>query len=79
MSPTAHRFTGKRAIITGASSGIGRATATRLAAEGARVALVARRKEGLDAIAAEIGDAALASPADCADEASSAAAIDQAA
>lgn len=74
-----NRFANKRAVITGASSGIGRATAIRLAAEGARVALIARRREGLEAIADEIGDAALALPADCADEASIAAAIDQAA
>jgi NAD(P)-dependent dehydrogenase (short-subunit alcohol dehydrogenase family) len=79
MSPSTYRFAGKRAVITGASSGIGRATATRLASEGAKVALIARNREHLEAIAAEIGDAALALPADCADEASIAAAIDQAA
>jgi NAD(P)-dependent dehydrogenase (short-subunit alcohol dehydrogenase family) len=42
------RFAGKRAVVTGASSGIGRATATRLAREGARVALIARGREGLE-------------------------------
>jgi NAD(P)-dependent dehydrogenase (short-subunit alcohol dehydrogenase family) len=81
MSMREGRFAGKRAVVTGASSGIGRATATRLAREGARVALIARGREGLETIAAEIGAApdVLALPADCADEASIAGAIDAAA
>lgn len=44
----------KVALVTGASSGIGRAAAVKLAAEGARVALVARSKDKLQAVAAEI-------------------------
>lgn len=56
----------KVALVTGASSGIGRATARRLAGEGATVALIARDSFRLQAIAAELGDAALRVPADLA-------------
>lgn len=45
------RYTDKLALVTGATSGIGRATAIALAAEGARVALVGRRIEALDEVA----------------------------
>jgi short-subunit dehydrogenase len=45
---------GKVAMVTGASSGIGRESARMLAAEGAKLMLVARSKEKLDAAAAEI-------------------------
>lgn len=47
-------ITDQRVLITGASSGIGRATAIRLAAEGASVALVARRIERLNQLVSEI-------------------------
>jgi NADP-dependent 3-hydroxy acid dehydrogenase YdfG len=65
-------LTGKTALVTGASSGIGRSTAFALAAAGARVALVARRAERLKELAAQIeagGGQALACPADVTDEA----------
>ena len=63
---------GRKALITGASSGIGEATAEAMVAEGAAVALGARRKDRLDELATRIeagGGKAVAIEADVADEA----------
>ena len=51
---------GKHALITGGGSGIGAAAARTLAAEGARMSLIGRRPEPLDAVAAETGGNAFA-------------------
>jgi short-subunit dehydrogenase len=55
---------GKLALVTGASSGIGAATARALASEGARVILVARRALELTQVAESIGSAAASYPVD---------------
>ncbi|MDA3923029.1 MAG: SDR family oxidoreductase [Salinisphaera sp.] len=56
-------------VLTGASSGIGEATARALVAEGATVILVARSADKIDALATELGDKAVAMPADVGDAA----------
>ena len=59
-----------RVVVVGASSGLGRCIATGLAARGAHVALLARRKDRLEAAAAEAGNGAVAIACDATDAAS---------
>ena len=69
------RLEGKIAVITGATSGLGRATAVRFVAEGATVVLVGRRAELGQSIAAELGASASFVQADVSVEADVAALI----
>src|SRR5438874_5557173 len=62
-------FDRKIVVVTGASSGIGRAAAELFAARGARVALLARSREKIEAIAARHGDRMLAVVGDVSDPA----------
>jgi len=62
-------FAGKHIVVTGASSGIGLAAARLLARRGARLSLIARRKELLDEVAAELGDNAAGFAADVGEKA----------
>lgn len=74
-------LTGEVALVTGATSGLGRRFAVTLAAAGAAVAVVGRRRDRLDALVAEIGAAggrALALPADMADASALAAVVETA-
>ena len=64
----ANRFTGRRALVTGAGSGIGEAVARRLHAEGAEVVLTNVSVEPVEAIAAELGERATPVQLDVRDE-----------
>ncbi|WP_020388312.1 SDR family oxidoreductase [Kribbella catacumbae] len=77
---TSGDLTGRVAVVTGASSGIGEATAEQLAALGARVVLIARREERLAELVARIekdGGEAIAIVADVTDSAAMQAAADR--
>ena len=69
------RLAGQRALVTGASSGMGRATARLFAQEGAEVVLVARREPELRALAEEIGPGARVCAVDLTDRAATLAAL----
>lgn len=71
-------FTGKHVTITGGSTGIGKATAAKIAASGGRVTLIARRAEVLEQAVREIGSRARYVAADVGDKAQLIAALDEA-
>lgn len=81
LTLTTSRLAGRAVFVTGASSGIGAAAARLFAAEGAAVALAARRVDRTERLAAELRDSgaeAVAVPCDVTDEASVATAVGEA-
>jgi short-subunit dehydrogenase len=68
---------GTRALVTGASRGIGRATASALAARGARVGMIARSRGPLEQAAAEVGGDPIVLVADIGDHEAAAEAVDE--
>lgn len=71
-------LTGRRLLVTGASSGIGAATCRSIVACGGSVAMLARRKERLDELSEELGSQAVGVPVDVTDLAALEAAVDEA-
>lgn len=71
-------FTGQHVVITGASTGIGRATATKIVGLGGKVTLIARRSDLLEEACRELGNGAASAAADVGDQAQLIAALDAA-
>ncbi|HYF09246.1 MAG TPA: 3-oxoacyl-[acyl-carrier-protein] reductase [Acetobacteraceae bacterium] len=70
-------LTGKTALVTGATGGIGAGVARALHAQGAMVAITGRRAAELDALAGELGGRVIVAPADLADPAAPAALVEK--
>jgi NAD(P)-dependent dehydrogenase (short-subunit alcohol dehydrogenase family) len=77
-SDTTRGLAGKRALITGASSGVGMAAARHFVGEGATVALLARRRDRLEQLAEELDPAAHVFAVDVSDPSAVATAVDAA-
>jgi NADP-dependent 3-hydroxy acid dehydrogenase YdfG len=74
-----HNLSGRRVLVTGASSGIGAATSRAVVDRGGAVALLARRKQRLDELTEELGVRAVAVSCDVTDLGSLRASVDEAA
>ncbi len=77
LSDSSSRLSGRRVLVIGASSGVGRAAGEAAAREGARVAFAARRVERIEEAARAAGSGALAVTCDVADESSLEAAVER--
>ncbi len=77
LSDSSSRLSGRRVLVIGASSGVGRAAGEAAAREGARVAFAARRVERIEEAARAAGSGALAVTCDGADESSLEAAVER--
>ena len=69
---------GRKVLVTGASSGIGASVSRAIVERGGAVAMVARRKDRLEELCEELGDAAVAAPCDVTDDGALRAAVDRA-